>query len=128
VIVLDTHTFVWWVQGDRRLSRAAMAAIARARDLIVPDIVLWEIAMHAADRRIRFNDTTATWLKRATQLPGVRTYPINAEIAVAAVAINQVSHGDPADGLIAATALRLGLPLVTRDGRLRALPAIETIW
>jgi len=128
VIVLDTHAFVWWVQADPRLSRPAMAAIARARELIVPDIALWEIALHAAEGRLKFSGTVSAWLKEAVRLPGVRIYPITPEIAVAGVSINQVSHGDPADGLIGATALRLACPLVTRDERLRALPMIETVW
>jgi PIN domain nuclease of toxin-antitoxin system len=36
--------------------------------------------------------------------------------------------GDPADRLIAATARADGVPLVSRDARLRASAVVETIW
>jgi PIN domain nuclease of toxin-antitoxin system len=36
--------------------------------------------------------------------------------------------GDPADRLIAATARVEGVPLVTRDSRLRVSPAVRTVW
>jgi PIN domain nuclease of toxin-antitoxin system len=37
-------------------------------------------------------------------------------------------HGDPADQLIAATAIELDVPLLTADERFRALPALRTVW
>jgi PIN domain nuclease of toxin-antitoxin system len=37
-------------------------------------------------------------------------------------------HGDPADQMIAATARHLGATLVTRDGRLRGYPHVQTLW
>jgi PIN domain nuclease of toxin-antitoxin system len=53
--------------------------------------------------------------------------PINREIAVLAQA-DLFQHGDPADRLIAATALYYRAPLITSDTKLRAIPELETIW
>ena len=67
-------------------------------------------------------------MELALDHPRVETVPISPEIAVAAVSLNNVMNRDPMDGLVVATALRLGWPLVTRDEDLRNLAAIETIW
>lgn len=53
---------------------------------------------------------------------------ISPEIAARSVRIAPNFHDDPADQLIAATAIELDVPLVTADERLRASPALRTIW
>ena len=53
--------------------------------------------------------------------------PISAEIAVLSQSA-EFSHGDPADRLIAATALLHRAPLVTSDSRLRKVKSIVTVW
>jgi PIN domain nuclease of toxin-antitoxin system len=53
--------------------------------------------------------------------------PITSEIAVLAREM-ELGHGDPADRLIAATAIHLGARLVTADAALRAVNAVDAIW
>jgi PIN domain nuclease of toxin-antitoxin system len=127
-VVLDTHTFFWWRTNDRLLSRTAEQAIERADRLLVPDIVCWEIAYLVSANRLRLDRPARSWLDLALNHPRVELVPITPEIAVAAVSLGSVMNRDPMDGLIAATALRLGWPLVTRDTDLKDLAAIETIW
>jgi PIN domain nuclease of toxin-antitoxin system len=38
------------------------------------------------------------------------------------------SISDPTDGLIVSTAQALGVPLVTKDGRITAARVVEVIW
>lgn len=54
--------------------------------------------------------------------------PVTLEVAAAFREIPRDALGDPWDRFITATALALGLPLVTRDGRIRKLGLVETIW
>ena len=128
MIVLDTHAFLWWAQGSRSLSPRAMSAIIRDGDLGIPAISLWELAMLADKGRIEFDRPVGEWLETATMLPGVRLLPITPAIAAASVSIGRVLRQDPADHLIAATALTLGAPLVTRDTVIPRLPGLVTIW
>jgi PIN domain nuclease of toxin-antitoxin system len=58
---------------------------------------------------------------------GLEILPINAEIAITAQS-TLFTHGDPADRLIAATAIVHKTPLLTSDEKLRAVPGLETIW
>jgi predicted nucleic acid-binding protein len=53
--------------------------------------------------------------------------PLTMDVAVALSRIPRDQVPDMPDRVIAATALALGLPLVTRDGRIRA-SGVETIW
>jgi PIN domain nuclease of toxin-antitoxin system len=57
----------------------------------------------------------------------VRVLPITAEIAVLSQS-DLFSDGDPADRLIAATALLHRAPLIASDARLRKLKEVTTIW
>ncbi len=57
----------------------------------------------------------------------VRVLPITAEIAVLSQS-ELLSHGDPADRLIAATARLHRAPLITADAKLRKLNEVTTIW
>jgi PIN domain nuclease of toxin-antitoxin system len=69
----------------------------------------------------------ADWLARVEALPFVRFVPVDNRIALRSVGL-RAAHDDPADRMIAATALILGAPLVTKDGRLRRLEGLRTLW
>lgn len=44
-LLLDTHAFLWWLAGDRKLSRRAQAAIADPEEeVLVSAVSAWEIA------------------------------------------------------------------------------------
>ena len=43
-VLLDTHAFLWWLDGDRRLSRRARQAIAeKATTVLLSAASAWEI-------------------------------------------------------------------------------------
>ena len=128
-VVVDTHAFLWWYHEDeRRLSREARTTLARTDRIVVPDIVLWEIAMLAETDEIRLDRDVRTWLNEALADDRIVVQPITPEIAHASVSIGRWLQLDPADHLIAATAIVLGVPLITRDQELAKLPALEVIW
>lgn len=70
---------------------------------------------------------TVTFCRLALDARGVRVLPITPDIAVESTRID-LPHGDPADRLIAATALTHGAVLVTADERLRASTVVATVW
>jgi PIN domain nuclease of toxin-antitoxin system len=55
VIVLDTHAWVWWLTKPERLGRRAARAIEKADRVGVPAICVWEVAMKAEARKLRFD-------------------------------------------------------------------------
>jgi len=132
VIVLDTHAFVWWVNGQvSELSRRAQLAIEGERsggELVVSSISVWEIALLATRRRFALNMDAAAWVMTAEQIQGLRFVPVDNAIALSSVDLPGSLHGDPADRIIVATARTLDVPLVTKDERLLAYAHVRTIW
>jgi PIN domain nuclease of toxin-antitoxin system len=130
VILLDTCVLVFDALAPDRLSGVARDALARAEAegaLACADISLWELAMLIRKGRLDPGTDAATFCRLALDARGVRVLPITAEIAVESTRLD-LPHGDPADRLIAATAIVHGAALLTVDENLRASPAVETLW
>lgn len=128
MIVLDTHAWVWWAAQDQQLSSHARRTIRSASRIGVSAISPWEVAMLVAHGRLRFDRDVLDWIERALALPAVELLPLSPEIAVAAARLDTDWPGDPADRIIAATALHQGAMLVTRDRRLRGRRDLRTCW
>ncbi len=129
MILLDTHALVWAVAESKRLSRAAAAAIrkARAQDgLAIAAISLWELAALVARGRIQAYGTVEASVRLLVE--GVTVKPLTAEIAALATQFPDDYPRDPADRLIGATARAEGLVLVTQDKKIRRSPLLKTTW
>jgi PIN domain nuclease of toxin-antitoxin system len=129
VILLDTHVLVWAVGDTKRLSRAAVSEIRRARQgggLAVSAITLWELGLLMNRGRIQAPGTVESSIRQLIEDITVR--PITPEIAALAAQFPDDFPRDPADRLIAATARAEGLTLVTRDENIRRSPLIKTVW
>jgi PIN domain nuclease of toxin-antitoxin system len=127
--VTDTHPLVWYLAGaDRRLSikvrKLFTAAEAGRSTIYIPAIVLMEIVLLDQIGRIRV--PYAQLREQLALRPSMVVESLTAEDVDEARGLGSV--GDPFDRLIAGTALRLGLPLVTRDDVLRELRSVRTFW
>jgi len=132
VIVLDTHALVWWLADTANLPRKARARLdqaAAAGEVVhASSISAWEVAMLVARGRLELTMDVGAWIAAAEALPQVAFVPVDNAIALRAVALPDTFPRDPADRIIAATALGLGATLVTGDRRLRGLPPLRTLW
>jgi PIN domain nuclease of toxin-antitoxin system len=131
VIVLDTHALLWWVNDPTTLSRRAKKAIDTAvasRSVCVSCISSWEIALLVERGRLRLALDVRDWIRRCEDLPFVAFVPISNAIVIESVRLPDFPHADPADRIIAATALSLGATLVTKDGKLRNYLHVKTVW
>lgn len=125
-VLLDTHVLQWWSAEPDRLSPQATAAITAAADLSVAAITWYELGWLAHHERIAVSIPIRSWLEQlATH---VRTIAITPAIADTAVHLPQAFPGDPADRLIYATAVEHGLPLLSKDRRLREHPESVAVW
>jgi PIN domain nuclease of toxin-antitoxin system len=131
VIVLDTHTLLWWVNDPTALSRPAKKAIdaaVKSNSVFASCISSWEIALLVERGRLRLALDVRDWLSRCESLPFLSFVALNNAIAVESVRLPDFPHADPVDRIIAATALSLGAALVTKDAKLRDYPHLKTIW
>ncbi|NJN95808.1 MAG: type II toxin-antitoxin system VapC family toxin [Anaerolineales bacterium] len=131
MIVLDTHVIIWDALAPERLSEPARAAIAQANQgdgLIICDISVWEIAMLLQKGRVQVQTDPLTFINLVLQANKVRVQPITPHIATLATQFPAQINQDPADRLIAATALAENATLVTADRNLQAASLIPTLW
>ena len=129
MIVLDTWVLVFGALAPHRLSSAAETAIAeaaRTRSICISDISLWEVAMLVERGRLVIDADSSTFLRHAIAASGIDVLPISPEIAGLSTSLQL--HGDPADRLIAATAVHHKAVLVTSDRKLREAPGVRTVW
>ncbi|MGB6384557.1 MAG: type II toxin-antitoxin system VapC family toxin [Terriglobales bacterium] len=129
MILLDSHVLAWTVADSKRLSRAALSEIRRARrgsSLAISAITLWELSWLLFRGRIQSYGTTEATLR--SMIEGITILPITPEIAVLATQFPETYPSDPSDRLIGATARAEGLTLVTRDEKLRRSPLLKTVW
>lgn len=120
--VVDTHAWVWIVNGQERLvARAARRLLGRSERVDVPAICQLELASLVVSGRLVVDRPVAAWLASAIASEPFAIAPLSAEIAATAAELGREGfHGDPADRLIYATARVLDAPLLTGDRRIRA--------
>lgn len=118
LVLLDTHVWVWLLNGDSRINPKARAAVTCSlteQAVLLSAISPWEVAMLVSKGRLTLDRDVGEWVQVASSLPGIRVEPLSPEIAVASTRLPGQLHADPADRLIAATARHLGATLVTDD-------------
>lgn len=119
-LLLDTHIWLWALLDPERLSPAVRAELASAEnELWLSPISVWEAMLLAERGRVRVDTTPTEWVERMVSALPRREAALTHDIAVASRQLT-LSHEDPADRFLAATAQVLGLTLVTADARLIA--------
>jgi PIN domain nuclease of toxin-antitoxin system len=131
-VLLDTHVWMWAVLGHRRLSRAARAALgaSAARDKVgLASISLKEASWHLSQGRIAVSGSSwEEWLRQAAGASQLEILPLTVEVAIASERFTARFPKDPADRIIAATAIVHGLTLLTADRHLRRSKEVPTLW
>ena len=131
MIVLDTHIWLWWISNPEYLSTSARKSLDQAiseKGIIISSISTWEIALLVEKGRLELSIEIRDWIRKTEDLPFVRFMPIDNTIALRSVNLPDSFHSDPADRIITATAMTMGLPLVTKDDKIINYHHVQTIW
>ncbi|MBI4515208.1 MAG: type II toxin-antitoxin system VapC family toxin [Deltaproteobacteria bacterium] len=130
-VVADTHAAAWYLLQSFRLSVTARnrmaAAIAAGDPILVPSISVVELVYLVEKGRIPRPDWEQLQAALEQEDSGFRVVSLDEAIARAVERVPRHQVPDMPDRIIAATALHLGLPLVTRDGQIRAT-GLDVIW
>lgn len=124
LVVLDTHAWIWLVQGDASSLGTTTQALLRDAGLAgrvrVPAISVWEVGMLVAKERLRLGMPCVQRVEAALSGPGIALAPLLPEVAIEATCLPGELHADTADRIIAATARLTDATLVTADAKLLA--------
>ena len=130
--VVDTHALIWHLVGGTELSTTARAILLDAdagnRRIVVPSIAMVEI-VYLAERGRVGADLLEEMLGFLSD--PVRPYRLAALDEPVVRAIQRVPRSavpDMPDRIVTATALHLGLPLISRDERIRASGIVPIVW
>lgn len=129
--VTDTHGLIWYLEDSPRLGSGARQAFDTydRGDAIVYVLTMCLVEMTYLQEKGRISpDLIARLddeLSRGTS--GLVIFLLTAEVAKTISDVPRTDIPDMPDRIIAATALHLGLPLISRDRKIR-LSAVETLW
>jgi PIN domain nuclease of toxin-antitoxin system len=129
--VADTHTALWHLFDDARLSRQAadlidQAAAARNR-IAVSSISLAEVVYLIEKNRLPPSAYDDLKLALADPDHVLKEAPFTVEIVDALRQVPRLAVPDMPDRIVAATALYFGAPVISRDARIRA-SGVQTVW
>lgn len=129
MILLDTHIWVWWVNGEKHLTSRQSELIAQhsSDGIGVSVLSCWEVAKLVEKSRLVLNQPTAEWVASALALPAVNLLPLTPKIAVESAALPSGFHSDPADQILVATSRICNVPLLTADAKILAYPHVSIL-
>jgi len=129
--VLDTHAAIWYLLDAKNLSQKAFSLIddaaAGGQPAYISAVSLVEIVYLVERGRIASNAFETFIAELNQENPAFTVFPLDTEVSSALTRIPRNVVPDMPDRIIAATALHLDLPLVTRDRRLQTA-GIKTVW
>ncbi|MFI5178522.1 MAG: type II toxin-antitoxin system VapC family toxin [Vicinamibacterales bacterium] len=114
-LLLDTHAFLWWLEGHRKLGRRARTAIEQAEAGVwISAASAWEIAIKVGLGRLELDEPPEACLPREMERSGFQPLAVSVAHALAVRALPP-HHADPFDRLLVVQAEAEGLTLVTAD-------------
>lgn len=131
-LISDTHAAIWYFSISPAMSATARQAfnnvVAGGNVIILPTVSIVEIVYLIEKNRLV--PQTLSRLMQYLNLPNSSfvTQNLTAGIAQTLAQIPRSTVPDMPDRIIAATALHLNLPLVTKDRKIQALQSIQIVW
>jgi PIN domain nuclease of toxin-antitoxin system len=125
-VLLDTHTFIWYIEGNAKLTQKARDVIEVSGDKIYLSIIsLWEIAIKTGKKQLTLQNEFDDLLDVLNLL--------EIEILTITFADTQIyknlplHHGDPFDRMIISQAINNSLTIVGCDQSFNDYP-IQILW
>jgi PIN domain nuclease of toxin-antitoxin system len=129
--IADTHTVIWYLYNDTRISEKAKRFIEatgeQGNQIGLSTITLVEIVYLIEKGRIENRAFTKLNSELQNNQSVLREIPLTNRIVMELAEINRNSIPDMPDRIIAATALHLDVPLLSRDEKIKN-SRVETIW
>ena len=125
-LLLDTHTFLWFIDDSPQLSAHAKSILEADTELLLSTVSLWEIAIKISIGKLTLAQPYNVLIPEQLALNSIKELPISlAHLDV--VSALPFAHRDPFDRLIIAQAITESLPIVSADSAFDFYP-IKRLW
>ena len=124
--ILDTHTFLWFIEDSPRLSQNALNILESEALLFLSAASLWEIAIKVSMSKLTLPIMFAQFMNKHLQQNDISILPIQLP-HLEEVARLPFYHRDPFDRLIIAQAIRENMAIIGTDHIFYSYPVIK-IW
>lgn len=124
-LLLDTHTFLWFVAGDAALSGTARQLLDdRGNDLLLSVASPWEVAIKVGTGKLTVGRPVRDFFVHYLPITRTTLLPVSLD-HIAAVATLPRHHGDPFDRLIISQAIVENIQIVGIDPAFDAYPVVR---
>ncbi len=125
--LLDTHSFLWFINGDEQLSEKAKIAILDPNATKYVSIIsFWEIAIKISLGKIKL-DMAYQDLQQHVSVNGFEILPITFEHTIELTTLD-FHHRDPFDRIIIAQALIEKFVLISKDRNFDKYNNLKLLW
>jgi len=126
-LLLDTSAFLWFIQGDARLSLNARLSIeGPENEVFLSSVSIWEIAVKQGLGKLSLPSPAAQFISREREAQGFLPLPLDESDCVHLEKLPHY-HRDPFDRMLICQSLEHGLRLVTSDPWISAYP-VPLLW
>jgi PIN domain nuclease of toxin-antitoxin system len=125
-LLLDTHATLWWLDSPEKLGNAGYGLIADPlNEVLISPVIPWEIALKMNSGKMQAHKLAADFLRviESERFVFIHVHPLEAIRS----GLLPFHHRDPFDRLLAAQALELGVPLISRDAIFDRY-GVQRIW
>jgi len=114
-LLLDTHSFLWFIDGNAQLSSHARGLIEGAEnERFISAVALWEIAIKIGIGKLVLTEAFGALIARELQTNSIAILPLTVDHLSRLIEL-PMHHRDPFDRLMAAQALVENAALVSAD-------------
>lgn len=126
-LLLDTHTFLWFIDDDPRVSATAQQRIGDLGARVLVSLVsLWEIVIKLGTGKLALDRPIEDLWPESLAENHFELLNVTTEHVLAVLSL-PFHHKDPFDRLLIAQAATAGLPVVSADPVFDAYP-VQRIW
>lgn len=113
-IILDTHTFLWFINDSPELSNSAAELIESDVDLWISIASLWEISIKVNLNKLDLPDDYEKFIPHQIAINNIEILPVNLQHLIVLTKL-PLHHRDPFDRLLIAQAISEEVPIISVD-------------
>jgi len=124
--LLDTHTFIWFLEGSDRLPAKLVETIRNLNnDCYLSIASLWELSIKISSGKLELQ-TEFKYLENSIEILSLKILPVNFSHVNEVFAL-EFHHRDPFDRMIIAQSIAEDLTIISKDKNFSLYP-IKLLW